>query len=130
MLSGAVPGDGRRQLGRDGEMLAQHYLEQRGYRLVESNFSCREGEIDLIMRQGNTLVFVEVRGRSTDRPVSPQETVDARKQEKLRRAARQFLYRHPELGDCYCRFDVLALLWQGEGTARAAAVEWYPDAFR
>lgn len=133
MRSGTQKGGGcvqRRQLGRDGETLARHYLERRGYRLVEANFSCRWGELDLIMQKGDTLVFVEVRGRSSDRCGAPQETVDYRKQEKLRLTAEVYLCRHPELARCYCRFDVVALLWQGGDTAKRAEVQWYPDAFQ
>ncbi len=116
----------RKQLGNDAESIAQHYLEQKGYRLVQANFQCRMGEVDLIMQKGNLLVFVEVRSRSSQTYGTPVETVNRTKQEKIRKTAAYFLYRNPKFETCYCRFDVVSVLWKN-GTAK---VSWLEDAFQ
>ena len=116
----------RKQLGNNSEAIARQYLEKQGYTLVQQNFRCRSGEIDLIMRQDKQLVFVEVRSRSSQRYGTPAETVTASKQEKLRRTAAYFLYRNPQLAQCYCRFDVVSIVWQN-GTPQVA---WIADAFQ
>jgi len=116
----------RKQLGNRSEQLARYYLEQQGLVLRESNFYCRYGEIDLIMEQGRTIVFVEVRSRSNARCGQPAETVQhGGKREKLRRSANLYLCWHPELAERNCRFDVVSVLWQ----AGQARLRWLPDAF-
>lgn len=116
----------RRQLGNDSENLAGRFLEQKGYEFVENNFSCKRGEIDLIVRKENLLVFVEVRSKSSAQYGQPLETVNCKKQEKIHKAAEYYLYLHPELAELYCRFDVISILWQ-EGKAR---LNWIADAFQ
>jgi putative endonuclease len=116
----------RKQLGNQGEALAYDFLRQKGYKLVQRNFSCKTGEIDLIMQKGQELVFVEVRSKCSSRYGQPAETVNRSKQEKLRKTAQAYLYRHPELAQYYCRFDVIAILWE-KGLAN---IEWIADAFQ
>ena len=116
----------RKQLGDNSEAIARQYLEEQGYVTVQQNFRCKSGEIDLIMRQDSLLVFVEVRSRSSQRYGMPAETVNIRKQDKLRRTAACFLYRNPQLAQCYCRFDVVSIVWQNG----APQVEWIADAFQ
>lgn len=112
---------------RDGaaaETLAQHYLEARGLQLWMKNYRCKLGEIDLIMREQNTLVFVEVRLRSNPFFSSAAESVTHTKQQKLIRTAQRFLQEHKLVNKQACRFDIIALSARGE-----SAIEWIRDAF-
>jgi len=98
----------RQRLGRWGESLAARYLERKGYAIVERNARTPYGEIDLIVLDGDTVVFVEVKTRRSKRFGWPEEAVTLRKQEHLLAAAQSFLVSHPELeGDW--RFDVIAI---------------------
>ena len=111
----------RRQTGSHYEELAAEYLTARGYRILEKNFRDRRGEIDLIAKDGRTLVFVEVKYRSTNESGLPEEAVDLRKQRQISRVAAWYL---TEKGlDIYtpCRFDVVAI--EGE------EIRLYRDAF-
>lgn len=94
-------------LGAWGERLAAEYLRKKGMRLVETNFRCRFGEIDLICRDKKYLVFVEVKLRKDDRFAAPREFVDFRKQQRLRTTAEYYLSTR-EL-DVPCRFDVVEI---------------------
>lgn len=118
--------DIRKQMGNASEAIARQYLEQQNYVFQQSNFQCRAGEIDLIMRQDKLLVFVEVRSRSSCRYGMPSETVSRKKQDKIRKAAAYYLYQHPQLRQYYCRFDVVSVVWQNG----QAEVEWLADAFQ
>lgn len=93
--------------GAAAEQAALHYLQQQGLSLVESNFRCKGGEIDLIMQDGSNLVFVEVRKRADTRYGGAAASVTSRKQARLIIAAQTFLqrYKHPPS----CRFDILAM---------------------
>ncbi|WP_406678312.1 YraN family protein [Moorella sp. ACPs] len=98
----------RRRRGQRGEAAAAVYLERSGYRLLARNYRCPLGEIDIIAADGEAVVFVEVRTRSTATFGTPQESVDARKQMRLRRLAAYYLSRHG-LSNRPCRFDVVAV---------------------
>jgi putative endonuclease len=114
-----------RPVGQLGEALAAGYLARRGFEILARNLRSRLGEIDLIAREGRTLVFVEVkarRGRSGD---PPQAAVDGRKQARLARLAAAYLARE-RAGDRACRFDVVAVTLEAEGAAR---IEHFPGAF-
>ncbi len=100
----------KRQTGSRYEETAAAFLTSKGYRVLERNFRCRQGEIDLICRHGRYLVFAEVKYRSGLSMGSPAEAVDARKQERIRRAAAFYLYSHGMGGDVPCRFDVVGIL--------------------
>ena len=107
--------------GRDAEDLAAAFLQQAGLTLVARNYRCRFGEIDLIARDGKTLVFVEVRMRSSDRFGGAAASITAAKRAKLLRTARHYLAgiaRAPA-----CRFD--ALLINGNDNS----IEWLKNAF-
>lgn len=108
------------RIGGEKERLACAYLQDKGLRLLERNHRCRRGEIDLVMREANTLVFVEVRFRASTRFGTPAETVDFRKQRKLAAAASHYLQHNPT--NLPCRFDVIAL-------SGANRVDWIRDAF-
>lgn len=107
------------------EGAAEDYLKARGLATLMRNYRCRGGEIDLVMRQGEVIVFVEVRYRRSRAFGSAAESVDRRKQQRLLLAARHFLARH-RIHDRYpCRFDVLAL----HGPQGALEVDWIEGAF-
>lgn len=90
------------------EWLADRWLQGQGLGRVTRNYRCKVGEIDLVMREQDTLVFVEVRFRRQSRYGSGVESVDWRKQKKLTLAARHFLVTHRQYASMPCRFDVLA----------------------
>lgn len=103
----------RARLGESGEREAELFLRREGLTLVQRNYRCRAGEIDLVMRAREEahelLVFVEVRLRGDGAHVDALESVDASKQRKLITAARHFLMEYPEWMEHPCRFDVVAL---------------------
>ena len=101
-----------RRTGTAYEQCAALYLEQKGYRILEKNFRCRQGEIDLIALDGETIVFVEVKFRRDDRMGDGAEAVDIKKQKKIINCARYYLFCHGEYLECPCRFDVVSV--QGE----------------
>ena len=111
----------RLDLGKKGEDMAQAYLCRQGYRLLERSYRCKLGEADLIMQNGNTIVFVEVKTRSSNLFGTPQEAVDARKQKKLVRVAQSYLQER-RLGNVPSRFDVVAVTGDD--------IRHIPDAFR
>lgn len=107
--------------GDVAEQLAATFLQQKGLKLVEKNFRCAYGEIDLIMRDGKTLVFIEVRLRRNSQFGGAAMSITPSKQQKLKRTAERYLQIH---GDTACRFD--AILMQ---TTELNTVEWIPNAF-
>jgi putative endonuclease len=97
-----------RARGAVAEEAAARLLAQRGFRLLERNFTCRGGEIDLVCADGPVLVFVEVRARSSTRHGSAAETISPEKRRRIIRAARVYLLAR-KLGDPPCRFDVVVM---------------------
>ena len=108
--------------GALAEDRALRLLETRGLRLLARNWRCPVGELDLVMRDGDTVVVAEVRSRSRSDFGGAVESVDGRKRRKLARAARLFLAARPDLGEAPLRFDVVAL----DG---AEKIEWLQNAF-
>jgi putative endonuclease len=102
------PNAPRQNLGRVGEQLAANELERRGYRIIEKNFRCRLGEIDLIAEDSLDLVFVEVKTRRGTAQGLPEEAVDPRKARKLQVVAACYLDIHA-LPECSWRIDVVAV---------------------
>jgi putative endonuclease len=119
-------GDSRRQYGQEGERLAETYLKGRGLKVVARGYSAPVGEIDLIMRDQETVVFIEVKTRHSRDFADPQESVNAGKQRKMRRCAEWFL-RDRNWTDRPCRFDVVAIVLPDDGEAE---IDHFPDAFR
>lgn len=116
----------RKLLGRRGEEAAVHYLEENGYRVLNKNYSCRFGEIDMVALDRETLVFVEVRSRSSEEFGLAQESVNVRKQLKLRKLAWQYLKAEGQTGR-NCRFDVIAVLFDRDGKVKR--IEHIENAF-
>lgn len=107
--------DKRIQLGRLGEQAALSYLVTQGYRILEQNWRCRAGELDLIAEIGTTLVFIEVRTRSSYSFGTPFESVDYRKQQKVRKLAQIYLNYGSTLADQDLRFDVISVQLDASG---------------
>jgi putative endonuclease len=107
--------------GAAAEVLAAAFLQQQGLTLVARNYRCRFGEIDLIARDGATLVFVEVRMRSSERFGGAAASITAAKKKKLLRTARHYLARATRTPAC--RFDALLL------NGRNDSIEWLKNAF-
>jgi len=97
-----------RAIGRDGEEIAAEYLRNNGYRIVEKNYKNRFGEIDIIAKDGNTVVFIEVKTRNTPSYGTPSSAVDSKKQQRIGKVAVTYLTKkgltqHP------IRFDVVSI---------------------
>jgi len=110
-------------IGTDAEERATLWLQEQGLVLMQKNARCRLGEIDLIMRDEQTLVFVEVRQRRNRDYGGAAASVDWRKQLKIIRTARYLIAGNPRWSSLTCRFDVIAF----EGDQEPV---WYKDAFR
>jgi len=113
-------------LGAFGENMAREYLSKCGYRVLEKNFSCRAGEIDIIAIQGDAVVFIEVKTRSSDRYGLPSEAVSKSKQQKIVKTALYYMQKN-KLLDKMCRFDVMEIIVDGEGSNRINIIT---DAFQ
>lgn len=98
----------RQQTGRYGETLAAQHLQTKNYRLIARNWRCPVGEIDLIARDGDTLVFVEVRTRHGERLGTPEESITPRKQARLIELAQTYLSEHNAFDQPW-RIDVIAI---------------------
>ncbi len=98
----------RRQTGDLGEKLAAELLASKGYRIVETNFRCREGEIDIVARDGDCLVFVEVRAKRSRRFGTPEESITDRKKNRIRLAAARYREQREDLPEPW-RIDVVAV---------------------
>ncbi len=95
-------------LGKTGEKIAQKYLVEKGYKVLATNYRSRRGEIDIICQDGETVVFVEVKTRTSEKFGTPAEAVTAQKQERLHRLAMEYLIAN-NLELRPVRFDVLTL---------------------
>jgi len=112
-------------VGLEGEAIALKYLRRKKYAIVETRFRFLRGEIDIVARDGDTLVFVEVKMRTGRGYGRPEESVTPGKQRQIRKVAKGYLLlRHP--GDVACRFDVIAIRPDGE---RSYTIEHFVDAF-
>ena len=109
--------------GKDAEIRAWQYLQARGLQLLQRNYRSRRGEIDLVMQDTDSLVFVEVRYRRQSQFGTALESVDRRKQLRLIACARHYMQAHPQVARKPCRFDVVSISGpQGE-------IEWIRNAF-
>ncbi len=98
-----------KELGLKGEDEAVRFLRKKGYRILERNFRSRLGEIDIVARDGDTIVFVEVKTRSTESFGSPKDAIDARKIRRITRGSMDYLRRNFKEGDVNTRFDVVTV---------------------
>lgn len=96
-------------LGKQGENIAVRHLKRAGYRILDRNVKLGRYEIDIIAREGDTVAFVEVKTRRTNTFAEPEANVNHTKQEHIRRAARTYIYRHPE-PNTYYRYDIVSVV--------------------
>ncbi|HUO85538.1 MAG TPA: YraN family protein [Thermoanaerobaculia bacterium] len=115
---------GPAELGRAGEARAARFFRLRGWRIVQRNLRTRDGEIDLVLRRGSRVVFVEVKTRQQTGMGEPHEAVDRRKQLRIIRMAERYLHQE-KLRDLRVSFDVVSLFWTG----RRFRLIHFPDAF-
>ena len=113
--------ENKRKLGAEKEELAVAYLKEQGAELVARNFYFRGGELDLIIKDGEYLCFLEVKYRKSDRYGYPEEAVTPQKQRKILQGARLFLYQKHYPTDTPCRFDVISIYKE--------EITWIKDAF-
>ena len=112
-------------LGKSGEEIAEKYLSQQGYKILEKNFRSQQGEIDLIAREKDFLVFIEVKNYSFRSLGTPLSAVKISKRQSIIHAARTYLYKK-DIRDIYCRFDVITIFRRPDGSR---AIELYKNAF-
>lgn len=116
--------NGKLLLGKEGERIAELYLQRKGYKLVERNYRCSGGELDLIVLDRRVVVFVEVKTRTGTKFGTPLEAVEFHKQQRMIRAA-QFFLAEKNLQQRDARFDVVGVSWPG----REPVVEHIENAF-
>ena len=95
--------------GKRSEIIASDYLKEKGYKIITVNYKNKVGEIDIIAKNGNCLVFVEVKARISQQFGHPIEAVNAKKQQKIRAVASVYLMKN-RMRDTECRFDVISIL--------------------
>jgi putative endonuclease len=118
--------DPRQVLGRQGEAAARAHLERRGVRIVMENFTCPAGEIDLVGRTRDSLIFIEVKTRKSRAFGPPHLAVHQQKQRQIVRTAEWYLAEH-RMSDVACRFDVVAVTFSED--EEAPRIDWVQDAF-
>ena len=121
-----TPPQQRRQQGQSVEQLTRRYLESQGLDFKEANYQCKTGELDLIMTDGEILVFVEVRYRKNPEFCNPLETITRAKQRKIIRTASHYLLTRFKSHNIACRFDVVGVSEQSPGKLD---FDWIPQAF-
>ena len=114
----------KKELGKKGERLALRYLKKNGYRLIQTNYVCKLGEMDIIAQEKDTLAFIEVKTRTSTAFGPPQLAVNLAKQMQLSKVALNFL-KEKKLEDVKARFDVVAILLRPRGEE----IELIRDAF-
>ncbi len=112
-------------IGNQAEDLALRFLQDKGFSMVARQYRCLMGEIDLIMKDKETLVFIEVRYRKNADFGQPYESITYGKRKKLIRTATFYLKCHPRLQSCAARFDVVSIL-ESQSTPK---ITWIPNAF-
>lgn len=98
----------RQTFGKHGEEIARCFLEDLGMKTLEENWHCRFGELDLIMMEGDELVFVEVKTRRSNQVGFPEEMIDRGKIKRLKTSAEQYIEQHDKQ-EIFWRFDIIAI---------------------
>ena len=99
----------KRAVGNYGESIAVEYLKKKAYKIIERNFRCPFGEIDIIAKENNTIVFVEVKSRKSKDFALPEQAVDRNKQKNIIKVAQYFLNKN-NLRNVPCRFDIVSFI--------------------
>jgi putative endonuclease len=116
----------RKKIGDTGERLASSFLKKKGYRILETNYRCPRGEIDIVARQKECLVFVEVRTKTNLTFGSPEESITLTKMKHLESVANYYLQNHDNLPNSW-RLDLIALELEPDGKLRR--IEYIENAF-
>ncbi|MBZ5667828.1 MAG: YraN family protein [Acidobacteriia bacterium] len=119
-----MPRRERKELGRKGDEKALRFLKKRGYRIIERNYVCKMGEMDIIAKEKDTLVFIEVKTRTSTEFGPPQLAVNSAKQRQLSKVALNYL-KEKQFEDVKARFDVVAILLE----QKREEIELIRDAF-
>ena len=118
-------------IGQNAEDLALQFLQSKGMSLIEKNYRCKAGEIDLVMQHNKTeLVFVEVRYRKHTNFGSGAESVDSRKQQKILKTAEHFLQSNPKHAALPCRIDVISITAARKTNDQQPEIDWIPNAIQ
>ena len=118
--------DSRKELGAKGEKLAAKFLRRKGYRIVQRNYKCKLGEIDIVAQINGMFAFVEVRTKSTAEFGPPQYSITTAKRKQITKAALSYI-REKNLAGQSCRFDVIAVTFSPE--SRRPKIEHIENAF-
>jgi len=105
--------DLRKKTGSEGERMAAKYLKRKGYKIIQQNYRCKLGEIDIIAEQNKIIVFIEVRTKHTGKLGLPQYSVDENKRGQISRAALCYI-KEKKITNQTCRFDVIAITFPSE----------------
>jgi len=119
---------GHNQKGQYAENLALNYLQKKGLIQLQKNFSCRHGEIDLIMRDNEFIVFIEVRYRNKTQFGHPLETINYAKQKKIIKTIHYFLIKNPQYNQLACRIDAVAIHSQCQSSGDH--IDWIQNAIQ
>jgi putative endonuclease len=103
----------KRDIGAYGEDIAVKYLKKHKYKIVERNYLCRYGEVDIIAKDGKTVAFVEVKSRKAGGSVNPLYSVNKRKQMQICKAAQDYIIKN-KIKNTMFRFDVLTVIYEGD----------------
>ncbi len=114
----------KHEVGKSGEERAVNFLRQKGFSIIKTNYRTSFGEIDVIARDGDTIVFIEVKSRRSLSFGAPEQAVDSIKKNRIKKIANQFIS-HYQLFDRDCRFDIVALYYEGQ----AVQIKHIPNAF-
>lgn len=114
-----------KKLGRWGERRSCRYLRGKGYRLITQNFRCKTGEVDLVMADGDSMVFVEVKTRRDEHQTRAIEAVNFNKRQRLSRAANRFVRKY-KIVDKPLRFDIVTVVLGAKGSPE---IRHYKNAF-
>lgn len=120
--------DTRKKLGNRGEKIAANFLRKRGYRIIEKNYHSRLGEIDIVARENDSVVFVEVKTRRSTDFGLPEEALSYDKRRRLTKVAMGYLA-HRRIEDINCRFDVVSILMDDKKVRKVKHVELIKNAF-
>jgi len=111
--------------GQWAERMAEDYLIKHGLKLIQRNYSCRLGEIDLIVQEQDAIIFVEVKYRKNDQFGGGLESIDFRKQKKIKTTAEHYLQNHDRHQEYSCRFDAILIT----GDVGKPSINWIKNAF-
>jgi len=120
--------DTRKKLGNRGEKIAGNFLRKQGYQIIEKNYHSRLGEIDIVAREDESIVFVEVKTRRSTDFGLPEEALSYDKRRRLSKLALGYLA-HRRIKDTNCRFDVVSILMDNKKVRKVKHIELIKNAF-